>query len=77
MVKSKIIKQLKDKHPNLQVSQIKDIFNTGYNIHFPKIDDQNKQLEYYTILNSIEEIKSSSGFGSDPRLDEFLQSFEH
>jgi len=54
--------------------KIKDIFNTGYNIHFPKIDDQNKQLEYYTILNSIEEIKSSSGFGSDPRLDELLQS---
>ena len=54
--------------------KIKDIFNTGYNIHFPKIDDQNKQLEYYTLLNSIEEIKSSSGFGSDPRLDELLQS---
>jgi integration host factor subunit beta len=28
LVKSKIIKQLKDKHPNLQISQIKDIFNT-------------------------------------------------
>ncbi len=30
MVKSKIIKQLKKKHPNLQVSQIKDIFDTMF-----------------------------------------------
>jgi hypothetical protein len=53
--------------------KIKDIFNTGYNIHFPNVNANNKQLEYYTILNSIEEIKSSSGFGSDSRLDDLLQ----
>ena len=56
--------------------KIRDIFNTGYNIHFPNVSDHNKKLEYYTILNSIEEIKTSSGFGSDSRLDELLQSIQ-
>lgn len=56
--------------------KIRDIFNTGYNIHFPNVSDHNKKLEYYTILNSIEEIKTSSGFGSDSRLDDLLQSIQ-
>ena len=56
--------------------KIKDIFNTGYNVYFPNVNDQNKQSEYYTILKSIEEIKSSSGFGSDSRLDDLLQSIQ-
>lgn len=56
--------------------KIKDIFNTGYNIHFPNIEDSNKQLEYYTILERIEDIRSSSGINSDSRLDELLQSIQ-
>ena len=56
--------------------KIKDIFNTGYNIHFPNIEDSNKQTEYFTILERIEEIKSTSNFNSDSKLDDLLQSIQ-
>lgn len=56
--------------------KLKDIFNTGYNIHFPNISDNNQQMEYYTILEKIEEIKTSSSIDSDSRLDELLQSIQ-
>ena len=57
-------------------NKIKQIFNTGYNIHFPNIDDNNKQLEYFTILQSIDDMKNSSGLNMDSRLDDLLQSIQ-
>ena len=44
MFKSKIIKQLKEKHPNLQISQIKDIFDTMFDAIIEGLDN-NKPLE--------------------------------
>ncbi len=59
-----------------RTKKMKQIFETGYNIHFPNIDDNNKQLEYYTLLQSIDEMKNSSGINMDSKLDELLQSIQ-
>ena len=57
-----------------RTDKIKDIFNTGYNIHFPNIKDNKKEIEYYTILQSIEDMKHSKGLNMDTRLNELLES---
>ena len=59
-----------------RIKKIKEIFDTGYNIHFPNIEDNNKQLEYYTLLHSIEEMKNSSGICMDSKLEELLHSIQ-
>ena len=62
--------------------KIEEIFKTGYNIHFPNVKDHNKQLEYHTILKSIEDMKnvvstdSYSSSGMDSRLEELFESIK-
>ena len=56
--------------------KIKEIFNTGYKIHFPSIKDDSKQIEYYTLLQSIEDMKNNSSLNMDNRLDALLQSIQ-
>ena len=62
--------------------KIEEVFKTGYNIHFPNVKDHNKQLEYHTLLKSIEDMKSVvstdiySSTGMDTRLEELLQSIQ-
>lgn len=65
-----------------RTKKLEEIFITGYNIHFPNIKNQDKQLEYHTILKSIDEMKtavSSENISSstmDTRLEELLQSIQ-
>ena len=62
--------------------KLEDVFRTGYNIHFPNVKDHNKQLEYHTLLKSIEDMKSVvstdmySSTGMDTRLEELLQTIQ-
>ena len=41
----KIYKKDRDK-------KLEEVFKTGYNIHFPNVQDHNKQIEYHMILKS-------------------------
>ena len=60
--------------------KIEDIFKTGYNIHFPNVKDHNKQLEYHTILKSIEDMKTvisiDGSSGMDSKLEELFDSIK-
>ena len=55
-----------------------EIFKTGYNIHFPNVEDNSKNSEYHTILKSLEDMKyvvSNEGPSSslmDSKLEELL-----
>ncbi len=57
-----------------------EIFKTGYNIHFPNVEDNSKNSEYHTILKSLEDMKyvvSNEGPSSslmDSKLEELLGS---
>ena len=42
--------------------KIEEIFKTGYNIHFPNVKDDDKKMEYHTILKSIEEMTNVSRY---------------
>ena len=69
----KIYKKDRDK-------KLEEVFKTGYNIHFPNVQDHNKQIEYHMILKSIEDMKSSalndSSMGMDSKLEDLLQSIQ-
>ena len=53
-----------------------EIFKTGYDIHFPNIADNSKQIEYHQLLQSIDDIKKDYGSTMDNRLEELLISIQ-
>lgn len=57
-----------------RIKKLHEIFKTGYNIHFPNFDDHSKNLEYHTILQSIDDIKNTSGFNMDSKFVELIES---
>ncbi len=62
--------------------KIQEIFKTGYNIHFPNIQEESQKSEYHTILKSIEDMKQvvyNDGTNSlvmDNKLEDLLQSIQ-
>ena len=57
-----------------RIKKLHEIFKTGYDIHFPNFDDNSKNLEYHTILQSIDDIKNTSGFNIDSKFVELIES---
>jgi len=56
-----------------RVKKLEAIFRTGYDIHYPKFDD-NSSIEYHAILQSIDEIKNTSNNNMDSKFSELIES---
>ena len=56
-----------------RIKKLESIFKTGYDIHYPKFDD-NSNLEYHAILQSIDEIKNTSNNNMDSKFSELIES---
>ena len=56
--------------------KIKEIFDIGYKINFPNIEDNEKETQYYQILKSISDIKNENTSDLDTKLDDLLSCIQ-
>ncbi len=56
-----------------RTKKLETIFRTGYDIHYPNFEDSNN-IEYHTILQSIDEIKNASNNGMNSKFSELIDS---